>query len=351
MNTYTTREAVKSVLGLNGSQFNTNIDTHIEAASREVEKLTNRIFIPKTQTSYFRFPQRDNIKSSYVLYLDEDLLSVSALTKNDDSATAIDAADYFLEPSNLGPPYDRIEIDASSAAYFGNALTPQRAVRVTGSWGYSNDTKAAGAVAGSGLASDVAATSFVCSDASRISVGETLLIGTEQLWVSDRGTFDTTAALSAGVTAAANIVTIPITSLGTKVKAGEIVLIDSERMFVEAISGNNLTVKRAYDGSVLAAHAQAAAVYADRTLTVARGVNGTTAAVHADTTAINKYAPPADIQNLCRALSIAYLTQSQGGWTGQIGGAENGIETTLAGLSKLREAVKRQYRRTALAFV
>ena len=345
-NWYATLEAVKRAVNLYGSERDSVISSCIEAASREVDNLTGRRFIPKTETRRYRWPQREQ-RNAYILYFDQDLLSVSAFTKDGDDATAIPAADYFLEPSNLGPPYSRIEIDLASTSFFSAKDTHQRALRVTGDWGYGNDTKAAGALA---EADDGSETALDVTDASLIDVGDTILIGTEQMFVSAKAALDTTANLNGDLTADATVVSVTVTD-GTKVKQGETVKLDSELMYVSSISGAVLTVIRAYDGSVLAAHTGAVDVYAFRTLTVTRSENGTTAASHATAATISKYAPPADIVNLCKALSIAYYHAGQGGWTGEIGSGEGAVEGRMAALGKLRESVRREYRKIAVGAV
>jgi len=339
-NWYTTREIVKRALGIAGSDRDWLIDSHIEAASREIDALTNRRFIPITATRNYEWPQREG-RNVYTLHLDEDLLSVSALTKEGDDVTAIAAADYFLEPTGIGPPYQWIEIDLGGTAFFAAKDTHQRQIRVTGSWGYGNDTKAAGALA---EADDGSETALDVSDSSLIDVGGTLLIGTEQMFVSAKALLDT-ATNTVGTLSASATDTAVTVGDGTKVKQGEIITVNSERMYVSAVAGNVLTVTRAHDGTVLATHANDQDVYAPRTLTVTRAANGTTAASHTDTTAITRYAPPADISGLCRALAVAYYMAEKGGWTGVVGGPEAEVETRMSALNRMRDAVKRRYQR------
>lgn len=352
---YTTLEAVKRLPSMEGVLLDAIITEKIEGATAEIERLTNRRFIPLTATKYYPWPQRGG-RGWYLMIEQEepgagggDLLAVTALTKDGVDLTAIASTNYFAEPINDGPPYTRIEIDLASSAFFAShASTPQRGIAVTGRWGYSEDTRAAGTVA-SGLSSSASATSGVCSDASLIGVGDTLKIESEALFVSAKGTVDTTANTAGALTASKPETTVPINT-GSLVKAGEVILIDSERMFVESVSGNNLTVVRAWDGSTLATHANPSDVYAFRTLTLVRGINGTTAAVHADATAITRYAPPSDIVSLCREMVIAELVQSRGGWTGAIG-AESAAETRMFNLRELRDRVVRTYKKRATVAV
>jgi hypothetical protein len=135
------------------------------------------------------------------------------------------------------------------------------------------------------------------SDASLVGVGDTLLIGTEYMQVTARSW--ATSSQTGTLTASAAAVTLAVSD-GTAFNVGELLLLDSERVLIVDISGNNLTVKRAWDGTVLAAHT-AATIYVNRTLTVTRATLGTTAAAHTSGDAVSRHAPP----NLVRQLTIA----------------------------------------------
>jgi hypothetical protein len=344
---YCTREAVKAAVGIAGADLDSLLDSYIEAASEDVESFLGRRFIPETDTKYYPWPPR--IGGGTILQLDdEDLIALTTLkaAAQDSTPTTIVAADYFLEPVNSGPPYSRIEIDLSSSAAFASGDTSQRAISILGRWGYCEDTKAAGALA---EADDGAETALDVTDSSLIGVGDTILIGTEAMFVSGKSLLDTgTNTAGAALTASKSGTTVPVVD-GTKIKAGETITIDSERMFVESISANNLTVQRSFDGSVLATHASPSDIYAPRTLTVVRAVNGTTAAAHLDAAAIVKYAPPADIMEYVRAVTIAHHQQGRSGWTGVIGGSEGGaIETRMFGIWSMKQALIEKYGRVSL---
>jgi len=351
-NWYIGREAVKAAVEIKGADADAIVDRHIEAASRRIDKELGRRFIPWSETRYFRWPQdpgwATRNRPGQVLLLDEDLLAVDdSGLKSENGTVTVPDDEYFLEPVSEGPPYSRIEIDQATTdpdAGFAAGDTPQRAIQVTGSWGYCEDTVAAGTVA-SGLASDAAATTFVCSDGSLVHVGHTLLIESEQLFVSGRGTADTGCDTNGALTGDIAEKTVTVTD-GTKVKAGEVILINAERMYVESVSGNDLSVRREYDGTALAAHEDAQDVYAFRTLTVVRGVNGTTAATHENGTAINRYAPPADIVALCLAVAIANYEADKGGRTGVVGGGEGAVRMARDPLAALWETAKRDYGRS-----
>ncbi len=183
-NWYLTREQFKGAIPKTGEAKDAAIDLVIEQASREIDALMNRRFIPETNLRNYAWPQR-NGRRVYVIYLDEDLLSVSALTKEGDDVTAIASSDFFLEPQGIGPPYNRVEIDLASTAFFSAKDTHQRQIRVNGSWGYSDDTVTAGTI---NDASGISASDTEVGVASPelVDVGDTLLMQDEQVFVSER---------------------------------------------------------------------------------------------------------------------------------------------------------------------
>ena len=326
-NWYTTLEQFKEAKGVHGSDQDAIIGKKIGGASRTIDEQMGRHFIPILATRYYPWPQRTQDARQH-LWLDEDLISVDTdglTTKN--GTVTIDATDFFLEPVNSGPPFRRIEIDlgddVASDAAFGSDDSAQRAIAVQGQWAYGNDTETAGTLAVA-IVSTTAMT-LVCSDGSLIDVGHTLLIGTEQLTVTGR----TNAAepnsdlLDGALTAEQSEVSVTVDD-ASRYNDGEVILVDSERMYIESRNESTevLTVKRAWDASVLAAHDNNTAVHVFRILTVVRGVNGTTAATHLINVAITKYAPPEPIQALCLALAIFNYEQDKSGRSGIHGDTE-----------------------------
>lgn len=348
-NCYTTLEQFKEALAIHGSDRDVLIARKIAAASRTIDEQMGRRFIPILATRYYPWPQRTRDARQH-LWLDEDLISVDTDgLKTANGTVTIDATDFLLEPVNTGPPYRTIEIDLGDSvaadAAFGSDDSAQRAVSVQGKWGYGEDTEAAGTLAVAIVATT--ATTLVCSDGSLIDVGHTLLIGTEQLFVSGRATVDTACNTDGALTGEANEITVTVDD-GTKVKAGEVVLVNSEKFYVVDVVGNDLTVKRAWDASVLAAHDDTQDVYAFRTLTVVRGVNGTTAAIHLINVAISKYAPPEPIQALCLALALFNYQQDKGGRTGIVGDTELAMRVNPRSLASAWEQAS-SYRELAFA--
>jgi hypothetical protein len=338
------REACKRAAKIEGTDSDVLLDRLIADASKRFEDDTNRFFIPRVLTRYYDYDRR------LCLWLDADLLSVTSLyTKSQDTTPVeIVSADYYLEPVNDGPPYECIEIDlASNATFEPGDNTSQHSIRIIGSWGYSATTVTAGALA---EADDGSETALEVTDASLIDVGDTILIGTEQMFVTAKGTLDTATNTAVTLTADKAIVSVTVGD-GTKVKAGEVILINSERFLVESVAGNVLTVVRAYDGSTLAAHADAQDVYAYRTLTVTRGENGTTAAAHNTAAAIVKYTPPADVVEQIIDEVIAAWAQQQSAWGRVVGVGEAGsIAYSGRHLAERRRQLISQYMRARVSF-
>jgi len=266
------------------------------------------------------------------------------------SPTTISASDYFLEPANPEPDgnsrYNRIEIDESSTAAFEAGDTPQRSISVAGSWGWSNATQSAGSVDDSGGISS-SDTTLVVSDASVCDVGDTLLIDSEQIFVSGRDfAARGSILLNMGSNLAATNATTTVTIDGSHgIVAGEVIRIDSEQMYVISVSTNDLTVVRAFDGSVLASHNDDAAIHVNRTLTIERGMNGTTAASHSDSASITRYRPDADIARWALAEALATWHQEHSGWGRSIGTGDAATELTGRELTQLRQSMVGYYRR------
>jgi hypothetical protein len=338
---YCTREDVKRALDSKETARNdAQIDRAIEGATSVVEGLCHRRFYPWTGTRVFDWPSRAN-QTPWRLWLNQyEVVSVTSLTSN---ATTIASGDYFLEPANSGPPFSRIELDRSSSASFGNSDTPQHDISVAGWWNWPATTQRAGSLA---EALDSSETSVDLTDASAFGVGSILLVDSEYMLVTERAMLDTTQDTQAALDNSKAAVTVAVTT-GSAFHVGEVLLIDSERMLIVDIAGNNLTVTRAWDGSVLAAHLSGASIYAARTATVTRGALGTTAAAHSDATAAYVHVVPAQVRSLAVAEAMNTLLQESAGYGRTVGSGDNQREAGGRGLKALREDVYTAYGRKA----
>lgn len=330
---YATREAVKAALDVKETaRSNRRVDAALEAASRLIEGRLNRIFYPWTGTRYFDWPSPHRSRS-WRLWLDQhELISLTSLTAG---GVAIDPGDVVLYPTG-GPPYNRIEVSLDSSAAFSSGGTHQHAVAITGTFGYRADEAAAGTLAG---AVDASAAVVVVSDSTAVGVGDVIRVGGERMLVTGRSMTGTGEFLAEDLTAQASATSVTVTD-GSVFADDETILIDGERMLITDIADNVLTVKRAFDGSVLAAHSAGAEVHAPRALTVERGALGTAAAAHAGGAAVARHVPPGPVQALCVALALSQLLQEQAGYARTAGSGEAQREVSGRGVHALwRDAV------------
>jgi hypothetical protein len=219
-------------------------------------------------------------------------------------------------------------------------------VVITGVWGFSADTTPAGALA---EAVDGSETGVDITDSSLAGVGDLILADSEQMLVTETALLDTTADLNDTLTADVSDETVTLDD-ATLVNAGEVVTMDSERMKIISISGNDTTVKRAWDGSTLAAHSTGINVFAPRTLTVERNAVGTTVATHANAAALTKNVPPQPITSLCVAEALVNFQQEQAAYGRTVGSGEGQREARGVGLTDVRRQAA-SYKRRRLAAV
>jgi hypothetical protein len=229
-------------MNMNGSTIATlnpdqqfSLLAHLDEASRSFERDTQRRFFPLVGVNMYRWPSFQ-IGATWSLWVEEDLLSVTTLQvmATGQNASPLTLTHLFLEPQQWGPPYNRIEVDLSYGDVYQSGPTPQRSVSVTGQWGYSNATVSAGAETGL-------------------------------------------------TTATATTLTASVPSL---IDTGDVLLVDTEALYVSAGGGTN-------------------------TLTVQRGVNGTTAAIHSDNAPISKYRAPSPVSRIVMQMAIAAFLEEQ----------------------------------------
>lgn len=331
---YCTREDVKAALDAGDTiRSNAQIDRLIEGCSRSIESLTHRRFYPELATRSWPWPDRQ-LGTSWRLWLDgNEIISVTTLTSG---STAI--IDYFLEPQRYGPPYSSIDLDLSGTGSYGGGETFQRDVTVTGLFGYSDDSVAAGALA---EALDATETAVDVTDSAAVGIGSILKVGTERMIVTGK-TLATTGQTGT-LTAAKSATALAVTD-GSTFVIGESLLLDSERVRVLDIAGNTLVVERATDGTVLAAHT-AATIFAARTLTVTRGALGSTATTHLTAAAVSVHLVPGPVRDLCVAEVLVRLAREQSGYARTVGTGEGQRNASGGDLADLRKAVVRSHGR------
>jgi len=201
---YCTLDALKSELGDTGTANDARYRRYIANASRAIEDVTGRTFVPVTATKYFDAPVRcpDRLFLEY-----DDLLSITTL---EDQTGTITAANYWLYPLNMTPRHSIVLNTTDLGRAFEYDDDPEKAITITGQWGYCNDTVATGLTLGAAI-------------------------------INTTGT--------------------SITLSSTTCETGWTLLIDSEALFVAGVSGTVATVQRGVNGTTATTHLSAAAVY------------------------------------------------------------------------------------------
>lgn len=322
------------------ARMTAQVDDAIEAATRDVEKRLHRILYPRIETHRFDWPSTQ-YATSWRLWLDQhELISVTTLTSG---GTVIAASDFFLYPDS-GPPYNRVEIDLDSSAAFSSGDTHQRAVEILGLYGYNDDSKPAGALAAA--VSTTSTTTVDVTNSFAVGVGDLIKIDSERMIVTGKTMADTTINTAGALTVNASNQSLAVSD-GSGFTVGEILLLDSERVRIDDIAGNTLTITRSWDGTTLAAHNTGIDVYAPRRLTVERGAAGTTAATHTISTAITKWPAPGPVKRLTVAEAQTTLAQESAAWARVIGQGENARESWSRGLKDARDECYDNYGRKA----
>lgn len=350
---YAVREDIKDALDvLETKRANREIDRQIAASSRQIDRKMHRIFYPEIATRSWNWPD-PQAHWPWRLFFEEggskhvELLSLTSLTSGGVSIPLGNIKYY--PPDN--PPYDWLELDVSTSSVFNANDTWQQTTVGVGVWGFTLDELAAGTTPGALNATDTAINLGV---PGYRGVGSLLRIDTERLIVTERAMTATGQSLGAGgVDAKNSTVLVPVPD-STQYAAGEVILIDGERMRVEDTAGATaLLVKRAWDGSPIAAHTAGATIYANRLLTVERGACGTTAATHNNAAPIFEHEPPEDIRQLCVAQTVANLVQTRAGYPAaqarraSLGQGGSPPPTPPSSLDDLWDAAEDNYRRKA----
>ncbi|MEV8032280.1 hypothetical protein [Streptomyces sp. NPDC086182] len=343
---YATREEIKAELDVKETaRSNARIDRALADATESVHGLTHRVFYPVLATRRFDWPPRQGA-TPWILRLDaNELISVSSLTSG---GVTIAPGDFLLRRGDDldEAPYTRIELDLSSNASFGGGATYQQDITVTGLFGYRNDETAAG-VTVEDLDATETDVNVNAATSAAAGVGALLRIDDERVIVTGRSLLYTGQLLAgSGLTNQNSAVVVDVAD-GTGFAAGETIVIDGERMLVEDIAGDTLIVRRAWDGSTIAAHTATTAIFAPRTLTVERGALGTTAATHTSGTAVVRWVAPGSVRQLCLAEALTDLLQGRSGYARTAGSGDNERETSGKGLTDLRARVYTSHGRKA----
>ncbi len=135
---YTTTALVKTYLGIASAADDTLLGALIVRGQAFIDKYVHRNFEVASATAK-RF---DAVRDVYgtTLYFTEglELAETPTVVTNGDNTTLVLNTDYVTLPVNSGPFYGLQTLESSPAIWIEDALgNGQRAVTVTGKWGYS----------------------------------------------------------------------------------------------------------------------------------------------------------------------------------------------------------------------
>lgn len=334
---YATREAVRTALGsASSARDDAQIDRAIGKGSRDVDSLCNRTFQPRLATYVFDWPSEQTPRS-WRLWLDQyDLIAPTQILS---AGVVMPPTDYNLEPANDGPPYRWIETRLDRPSVWSSDSTWQHAIQITGWWGHTDVQEPAGQLAAD--VSSTTTTAVTVSDSSAVGVGDLLTVGSERMTVTDKALADTGQTLQTSAAAQKDDVLFAVTD-GTAYHRGEVLTLGAERVRVLDIAGAVLTVERAYDGSLLAAHS-GDSIWAPRLLTVTRGATGTTAATATSGTALTRWVPPEQAQTLTIAEAMCTLLSEQSGYARTVRAqAGTGGTRSVAAVTAERDDLRKQ---------
>lgn len=346
---YCTRESVKRALDVKlTTRSDQQVDEAIQEGSEGAEGLLHRKFYPELATKYFDWP---NFQGTYPwkLYLDDNELADITVTPPvlTSGGNVIDPTTIFWGDSRYSPPYTKLELNRASSSNFGQGNTPQRDVGLTGVYGYWIKSSPSGSLAVA--VTDTTGTTITVNSQCTVAagVGDNIVIDSERMLVTDKTMVSSGQNQVSGLTTANTADVALGVSDGTKFSVYETLLLDSERLFVEDIAGNTLTVKRAWDGSVLAAHGSSSTVYALRNLTVVRGALGTTATTHLVNTAAVVAVYPSLVSQLSRAYALYQILGEKSGYS-MTRGAGNQKQTQVgASIPDIEDRCYQRYGRQA----
>lgn len=323
--TYCTREEVKRALDIQATAYNdAQVDRAIEAAREDVGGLCQRRFYNVIETQYWDWP---NYQRAYPWRIWFDARELADTTVNvpvvTSGGTLIPSSAIFWGPWNYSPPFTYLELDRSQNYSFGLGSTPQKDVAITGTFGYWDQQVAAGVLAVA--MGDTTTGTAVVSNSAAVGVGDVLICGSERMLVQDRAMYDTgQAQQGSGCETALTSDNLLGVTTGADYFPQEVLQLDAEQMLVLSVTGNNLLVKRAYNGTAISAHS-GAEIYAPRSLTVTRGGFGSTAATHTQSTATAIQLIPSLAKELSVAEAVNHVLQETEGYARAMPAGTGGV--------------------------
>ena len=187
-NAYSSLDTLKSagVLNLAGNLYDGRLLALLETASRWIDGYCNRQFYAAAATRLFAGNGRRQLPLP-------DLIGITALQTRPNPGAAWSewaAADYQPYPGNAGPrqpggrPYRGVAVSPEGAAAGRVFPAGFETVSIAGLWGFGAVTADSGTTLKAGNPLTAAANTLTAAAEGKISAGQTLAIGAEQLYVT-----------------------------------------------------------------------------------------------------------------------------------------------------------------------
>uniref|UniRef100_A0A6M3LDL8 Putative head tail connector protein n=1 Tax=viral metagenome TaxID=1070528 RepID=A0A6M3LDL8_9ZZZZ len=209
-NAYASLTQLKNWLDIDSTTWDVELLTSLIAASRQIDQLCMRHFYVSTGTRYYD-------GSGNPFYLPDDLLTVTTFKLDEDGDATYESTlattDYQLMPLN-DPAKTWVAI-SSNSTYGGFASGIRAGIQIVGNFGHGDGNSSTPYFTSDSLAAEA-----IDSSETAIDVDD-----------------------------------------GTDFGAGQTILIGSEQMYIRSISTNTLTVVRAVNGTTAAAHDDDSAIY------------------------------------------------------------------------------------------
>lgn len=338
---YAWREHIKRALDSGETaRNNARIDRALYGGARSLESLCDgKRFYPELKTVEFDWPNHSYAPTWEHWFTGDQAISIVSVVSG---GVTLDSSAYNLRRADgrREPPYSFLEIDlgtTNSTGAFQVGDTWQRSLQITGWFGWRDDQLAAGALA---EAVDSTETGVDVTNSAAVGVGALVTADSERFIVTGKQQLDTGVNLGADLAAQNNADGVSVAS-GAAFAVDEIITIGTESMLIVDIVGNTLRVKRAYDGTALAAHTTGADIYAPRTLVVERHAVGTTAAAHDSGTAITVWDPVTEHRNLNIAEAVVTMVGESAAFATKPG--TQGGPPAGGSIGDVREKVRRMY--------
>ena len=239
MYSYASADALKTLSNITGTGSDAEYRRLLEAVTRQLDSFSNRTFRTYLATYYFT-PESTRRILLDATQLGLGLLSVTTLKTDRDGDRTYETTwlttDYDLMPFNAlneSHPYWEIAITPDGAETFPRVA---RAVEIVGKWGFFEDLVRSASLMAEGL--DATETDIDVDDGTNFEVLQTILVDTEQMYITAIATNTLTVVRGVnGTTAATHLDNAVIDVYRYPNEVQEATLMQASRLWTRRASG------------------------------------------------------------------------------------------------------------------